>query len=175
MLWYWITRRPGILVRAEVIGDGTAKWRIVMSPWWVSGTPKGITSEVRLSSIDKANKLDVNPLFCSRVLTSLALSPIASPWCAAGTHWLITMLVEGTWFERDRWSSSKSIVWTVCEYFIRLWLLRSPQIMHLIAAGVSCHHLNLVLSEELGRPPDGKAAIRLMPAILQIDSKTLVK
>ena len=91
MLWYWSTRPRGSRANASVIGDGIAKCRMVTSPAAAAGSPNGRASPRMLSSIASAKISASWPWARSRSRTARALSPIASPRCAAGTHWLTTM------------------------------------------------------------------------------------
>ena len=53
-LWYCSTRAPGSVRNAAVIGDGTAKCRIVTSPCRATASPHGRTSSSSPSSIVSA-------------------------------------------------------------------------------------------------------------------------
>ena len=92
MLWYCRTRAPGSVANAAVIGDGQRE----MEDRDVARArgrrrSNGRTSPRRSSSIVIAKRSDACPWPRSRSRTRRALSPIASPLCAAGTHWLMTI------------------------------------------------------------------------------------
>ena len=91
MLWYWRTRPRGSVANASVIGDGSAKWRMVTSPVRAAGSANASASSRMSSSTVSAKICDAWPCRRRMSRTRLALSPIASPRCAAGTHWLMTM------------------------------------------------------------------------------------
>ena len=62
MLWYCSTRAPPQRANASVIGDGSAKWKIVTSPPRAAGSENGSTSPRRSSSIVSAKMSEVWPL-----------------------------------------------------------------------------------------------------------------
>src|SRR3954471_218954 len=89
MLWYCSTRAPFRFANASVIADGSAKWKMVTSPCVAAASVEGSTSPRRSSSIVIAKSSESCPMARSIPRTVRALSPIASPRCAAGTHWWI--------------------------------------------------------------------------------------
>ena len=58
MLWYCRTRAPGSVAKAAVIGDGSAKWKIVTSPRArAASSANGRTSSRRSSSIGQREQV----------------------------------------------------------------------------------------------------------------------
>ena len=80
--------RPAACANAAVIGDGIAKWKIVMSPCRAPASSHGRTSPAgrRRSSARRCRTR--GPARRNRSRSARALSPTASPRWAAGIHWL---------------------------------------------------------------------------------------
>ncbi len=79
----------GQRANAWVIGDGRAKWKMVRSPRRarrIGERPHVARADRRRSSGRRGRTRA--PCARSRSRTRRALSPMASPRCAAGTHWL---------------------------------------------------------------------------------------
>ena len=88
-LWYCSTRPRGRRANASVIGDGSAKWKIVMSPRRRRGI--GERPDVAPQVVVDRQRVDVGVVAHraqQRRASRRALSPMASPLWAAGTHWL---------------------------------------------------------------------------------------
>ena len=81
MLWYWRTRPPGSAANASVIGEGSAKWKIVTSPPRAAWSSNGRTSKP--GDPDRST-LSAAPAYpaSSRISASIACLCRHPAWCA---------------------------------------------------------------------------------------------
>ena len=112
MLWYCSTRAPGSDANAAVIGDGSAKWKMVDV---AAAAPPDRRTAARRRAGRRRSSARRGPTGGrarrSSSRTTRALSPIASPRCAAGTHWLMIMagIGIGLGVRRDRDCVDRSV------------------------------------------------------------------